>query len=170
MKRIIAATLIALIILSATMLAGCEATTPTLQDVMADYTKMLDGPLPENLRLTIYYIDPSVLTRVSISTDNLINFPGVKKIVVECEELKQHLERLKKLDASILQPVKEESYINARLHYVFETKKSGKILEVTISQIHGSVFINGIEVEDNPIFYELIDPFLTEEDRNILGY
>jgi len=67
-----------------------------------------------------------------------------------------------------LQPVKEKTYINARLYYVLEVGTES-LLGVVISDIHGSVFVNGEEVEDHPVFYEIIIPYLTDEDRTILG-
>ncbi len=48
---------------------------------------------------------------------------------------------------------------------MLETGESGKLLEVTISEIRGNVVVNGMEVEFDPVFYELIELFLTEEAR-----
>ena len=64
--------------------------------------------------------------------------------------------------------------MNARLYYVFEVGDSEKLLEVVVSpdsldKINGRVVVNGVEVKDNPIFYELIMPFLTEDAHNELG-
>ena len=44
------------------------------------------------------------------------------------------------------------------------------LLEVMASSLiyDDSVLVNGVEVKNMPIFYELIDPFLTEVDRTIL--
>ena len=165
--RLTTVTLLIVFLLTA-VLIGCSNLTP-LQDAMNDYCQMMEGPPPKDIRLIIYYIDPNILTRVPLSEDALTTFPGVEIVTVESEQLASHWERLKELDPSILQPVKEESYINARLYYVFEVGDSNKILEVVISQIHGSVFVNAVEVEDHPVFYELIIPFLTEEGRGILG-
>ena len=156
--------------LLAITLSGCSNTTNQLQDALQDYTQMVEGNCPEDLCLTIYYIDPHILTRKPISATELMNFPGVKKVIVESETLATQFERFKKLDASILKPIEENSDINARLYYVFETGESGKILEVTICDADSSVIVNGIEVETNSVFYELIEPFLSQEDRNMLGF
>lgn len=166
MKRTVVVVLIALL---ATRLTGCSNSSAQLGDALADYSQMVEGDLPEDLRLTIYYLNPSILTRAPLSTEDLVNFPEVKKICIDSGELAPHLSLLQKMDSSILQPVKEESNINARLYYVFEVGDSCKILEVAISDIHGSAFVNGIKVEDNPVFYELITPYLSEEDVNTLG-
>ena len=156
--------------LLATTLTGCSNPTDQLNNALHDYIKMVEGDCPENLCLTIYYIDPEILTRKPLTAEELMSFPGVKKIRVESEELAAHFELFKKLEPSILQPVEESSGINARLYYVFETGESSKILEVIVWDTCGSIFVNGIEVENNTVLYELIEPFLSEEDRNILGF
>lgn len=151
-----------------TILTACSNSSP-LQEALNDYSKIVEGNLPDDIRLTIYYLDPNMLTRIPLSKDDLVTFSGVEIITVNSEELASCWELLKELNPSILHPVQEESYINARLYYVFELGDSDKILEVVINNIHGNVFVNGIEVEDNPIFYELILPYLTEEGRITLG-
>lgn len=149
--------------------AGCANTSIQLQNALENYSKIVTGDIPQDLKLTIYYMDPQILTRIPLSAEDLINASFTQKIVIEHEELLKHLNLFQQLNAPILQPVKEKSAINARLYYVLESTASGKLLEVTVSQIYGTVFVNGIEVEDNPIFYELIAPFLTEEAHDILG-
>lgn len=150
-------------------LSGCSNPTNDLQVALQDYVKMVDGDCPEDLRLTIYYIDPAILTRKPLTAEELKNFPGVQTITVEAEELAKHFETFQKLTPSALKSVEENSGINARLYYVFETGDAGQILEVIICDSYSSVFVNGIEVENNSVFYELIEPFLSEEDRNVLG-
>lgn len=167
MKR--AGIIFLIIILLAAGLIGCGNSSSQLEEALADYSQMAEGALPDDLRLTIYYLDPSILTRAPLSAEDLMNFPETQKIIIDSGELTAHLALLQKMDPSILQPVKEESKINARLYYVFEAGDSGKILEVTISDIHGSAFVNGMEVDDHPVFYEIITPFLSEEAIDMLG-
>jgi hypothetical protein len=69
----------------------------------------------------------------------------------------------------ILKVVEEQTSVNARVCYVFELGNKN-ILQIVISDIGGNVFVNGLEVEDHPVFYELIEPFLTEEAHEILGF
>ena len=146
---------------------GCS-TASSLEKAMKDYSRIVDETMPEDSRLTIYYIAPHILTRMPLSVEDLKTFREVKIITVASEELEAHWTLFEALDPSVLQPVKEKSYINARLYYVFEAG-SESLLEVVISDIHGSVFVNGVEVEDHPAFYEIIIPYLTDEDRTILG-
>lgn len=162
------ATLCLIAVLAIAVFSGCVEKSP-LESALAEYGKVVEGKLPEDIRLTIYYIDPNIYTRVPLSKDALITFPGVKMITVQSGELASEWELLKELKPSILQPIQEGSYINARLCYIFEVGNSNEILEVIISQIHGNVFVNGIEVEDHPVFYKLIGSFLTDQDRETLG-
>ena len=134
----------------------------SLEASFADYLKAVEGDIPEDLRLTIYYIRPYIATRRPLSVEDLMNFTDVNRIVVESEGLAAHSELLRKLDPSLLQPATGESYINARMYYVLEAGND-KLLEVIIST--GSVFVNGFFVEFHPILLELIAPFLPEDAR-----
>lgn len=163
-----------LCLLCSVALSGCSSPRKQLANSMEAYTQMLETALPEDLRLTIYYLSTDILTNRPLGAEDLIQCSSTQKIVVEAEELAEHKELLKKLDASILQPAKEKSYINARLYYVFEVDDSEKLLEVVVSpeqlgKIYGDVVVNGIAVEDDPVFYELIMPFLTEDAHEKMG-
>ena len=157
-----------LIILLVPSLAGCSPSAQ-LRNTFSVYLDVISEDIPEDIQLTIYYTDPLTFTNRPWSTDDLVNFRD-KKIVVEHEELSAQIALLSKLEPSILEPVKEETYLNARLYYVIETEAHGKILEVAVCQIGANVFVNGIEVEYNPVIYEVIMPFLSEEDIAILTW
>ena len=148
-----------------TVLTGCTTASGSAQSPIDDYSAMLKEGIPEDLCLTIYYMDPRILTRLPLSADDLINFSETKKIVVEAKELEENLNLLKKLELDVLQPAAMKSYIDARMYYVLASENSGKLLDVIISQIHGNVFVNGEEVNYDPVFLEIISPFLTEEAR-----
>ena len=165
-----------LCLLCSVALSGCSSPRKQLANSMEAYTQMLETALPEDLRLTIYYMSTDILTLYPYGIDDLVKFAGShsQTIVVEAEELAAHKELLKKMDASILQPAQRDSYMNARLYYVFEVGDSEKLLEVVVSpeqlgKIYGDVVVNGIAVEDDPVFYELIMPFLTEDAHEKLG-
>ena len=158
-----------LIILLVPSLTGCSSPSAQLRNTFSVYLDVISEDIPEDMQLTIYYIDPLILTRRALSTDDLVKDDDVKKIVVEHEELSTQLALLSKLEPSILEPVKEETYLDARLYYVIETETHGKILEVAVSEIGRNVFVNGIAVEHNSVFYEVIIPFLSVEDIAILG-
>lgn len=154
-------------ILIFSLFTGCGKASQN--DVLSKDSNATSGDIPEDLRLTIYYMDPRILTRMPLDVDSLIGFPETRKIVIEHEELLPHLDSLKELTASMFHPAKEESYYNARMYYVLENGHSEKLLEVIISQVYGNVVVNGTEVEDYSLFYEWISPFLPEEARTMYG-
>ena len=161
--------LIVLVIVLVSLLTGCSSPSTQLSDTLGAYNDVISKELPEDIQLTIYYMDPTILTVVALNTDDLINADYVTKIVVKREALTEQIALLSKLKPSILEPVEEEAYLNVRLYYVLETSAHGKILEVSVNEPGGSVFVNGIEVKHNPVFYEIIKPFLSEEDIAILS-
>ena len=138
------------------------------EEAVARYSKVVAEEIPRDLRLTIYYIKPWLLTRMPVSVEDLKTFTDVKKIVIESEELAEQAESLRMLDVSSLQPVEGDCYIDARLYYVFERWNGRKILEVTSRGFGNYVFVNGYPVEHASVLYELIDPFLTADDYNTL--
>ena len=143
---------------------------PSLQIRIAmwEFSDSMASGIPEDLRLTIYFVDPGLLTRNPWSVEDLINAEGVKVIEVTDAQLRNEWPLTDKIDTSMLQSAQQKGYLNARLYYVFKTHR-GKLLDVAISDIGGHVFVNGIEVEHNSLFYEIILPFLTGEDRQMLG-
>ena len=158
-----------LLIAMAVSLAGCTGARPETLDAVLEYRKAVEGEIPDDLHLTIYYMAPDILTRRPLTADDLKSFSETKVITVDSDELKQHTETLRKLEHRILKVVEEQTSVNARVCYVFELGNKN-ILQIVISDIGGNVFVNGLEVEDHPVFYELIEPFLTEEAHEILGF
>jgi hypothetical protein len=75
----------------------------------------------------------------------------------------EHTDLLKQLSNAALIPVEPESRINARLYYVFETKKGKKILDVAMWGNDSSIYVNGLEVKENINFYDVLMPFLPED-------
>ena len=83
---------------------------------LQEYWKMVDGELPKDLRLKIYWISPSIATRRPLSVEDLINFSDVHKIVVGAEELAANQAALKEMTPSVLRPAQMDYYINARVY------------------------------------------------------
>ena len=174
-------TLCLVVSLLAMTMFGCANSTPmpndqpeeiSLQDALMNYSRIVEGDMPEDIRLTIYYIPPDTLTRIPVTPEQLktFTFPSVTVITVGAEELKPYWENMKKVNASNLHVVEEKTYVNARLYYVLEIGESLQLLDVVVnSTIHGGVFVNGVEVENHPVIYEIISPFLSEHDRDVLN-
>lgn len=169
MKRLALITVL-LIFISLTILSGCSNSSHQLQATLNDYSKIFEEGIPEGLNLTIYYVDPTILTNYPWSKDNLIAASDVTKIVIEHDELAAQWKHIQEMDLSVLQPALEESYVNARIYYVLGTRED-KILEVVLNGIHDfdSSFVNDIAVENHTVLYEILRPFLTEDDCKILG-
>jgi len=96
-------------------------------------------------------------------------------IAVDGYTLSQYLDLFREVNNATLIPVKDNYTIELRFYYVFETEKDGILLEVGMSAFSNSLtvqhvefgtiaksymVINGIVVEDNQIFADLIRPWL----------
>lgn len=172
MKKMICVTVFVIITLLGIFIVfskGHNKRDMQVEDALSSYLEAFEDGVSNDISLTIYYIDPTILTRAPVSVEGLLTFSDVRKIHISHNDLVAHYELLTRLNASNLQPVTERTGINARLYYVFETEKSDKILEVVINGVHGSAFINGIEVEGNAIFFELIAPFVDEHFIDMWG-
>jgi hypothetical protein len=155
-----------LIFLSVIPLTGCGGGAMRAEAALKNFSKQIERGNLDNLRLRIYYMNPSFLTMIPVSVEDLINAEDggwVKKIVVDGNSLEEHIGLLKQVGNITLIPVKDKSDIDARIYYIFETNKSNKIFDVAMWGDYNSVFVNGFEVEANDIFYDLIIPFLPED-------
>lgn len=133
-----------------------------INTVKFDLSDILEFENPDDISMTIYYIDPSVLTRAPWDANFLIEHCD-SKIVVEGNELKQQLVLLDKINSTRFKRVVNSNEMDARIHYVIENKES-KLLEVTMWGSSGnSIFVNGIEIEEDFLFYDLIMPFLPDD-------
>lgn len=155
--------LLMLVLISGIILSGCDVNVKRQESVLKDYLEKIDKGTFEGLTLTIYYLDPMILTRTPLSIEGLIDFDIAQKFTVNSSELKEHIDVLKKLQDDELKPVKKASQIDARVYYVFENDTGDIILDVAMWGEDYSIFVNGLEVEWNDIFFDLISPFLPEE-------
>lgn len=96
-------------------LSGCRAQPAPLQDALADYEKVLKTDGLDGLRLSVYYIDPSILTRSPLTEEQLLSFESVQKFEVDNAQLLQHIELLKTINAEEMTPVSNTSVLDARL-------------------------------------------------------
>ena len=71
--------LVLALLLTATLI-GCHSSSSqkekqtlvtSLEESMGDYLKTVQNKLPDDLHLTIYYLDPTVLTRAPLSKEDL---------------------------------------------------------------------------------------------------
>jgi hypothetical protein len=85
------------------------------------------------------------------------------EIFVDGNDLEMHMGLLGQIDSANLVPVESGSHLEARLYYVFKTNKNRKVLDVAMWGDYNSMFINGYEIKENEVFYDVIRPFLPEE-------
>lgn len=116
-----------------------------------------------DISLTIYYLNPLILTRYPLSAEDLISFTDAHKIVINGNDLKEQFELFKQINDDVLMPVKKKSRIDARIYYMLESKTNGKLFDVTMWGKENSIFVNGVEVKGKRIFYDIIRPFLPED-------
>lgn len=175
-KRVAVAVTLLAIFLSTALVFVWMHSDEILENTLDDYEEVMGEGIPSDLKLTIYYMPPDTLTRMPIRTlDELVVCSSI--IEVDAEKLAVYADRLAALTAACLKPLEEgekaEPIIGfLRLAYILERGNGEVLLEVMTADLlyDESILVNGFEVENNPIFYELIDPFLTEEDRSILRW
>lgn len=163
-KKNIVLGILMLILFATTILAGCGGKDMRPEKTLGNFSKLVENGELDNLSLTIYYIDPLILTRAPLSVDDLINFSNVRKIVIDDIDVEKHIDLFKQITNTNLKPVKNKSRIDARFYYFFETEKQGKILDVAMWGNNASVFVNGLEVDENDVFFTVVTPFLSEDE------
>lgn len=133
---------------------------------LPDYTELLKTENPEDISLTIYYLedfDKLVLRRFPLRAKHLKEYAD-NKIIVNGSTLKENIALFEKIDNAKLNMVDDYSYLDCELYYVLESKTRGKLLEASFVTSSGCIIVNGEKIENNKVFYELILPFLPEDD------
>ncbi len=169
-KKVMLLRFLGLTLLAITVLTGCRENNMQLKKAFNGYSQVLEQETLDGFCLKVYYMPPSILTRAPLTVDDLIHSSSTQKIEIDSERLKEHIDLLRQLNSDSLVPVKHTSPLVARLCYIFETDNDGTILEIAVGGTDNSVFVNGIEVEYNDLFFDVIKPFLTEEVINDLTY
>lgn len=149
-------------------LSGCRAQPAPLQDALADYEKVLKTDGLDGLRLSVYYIDPSILTRSPLTEEQLLSFESVQKFEVDNAQLLQHIELLKTINAEEMTPVSNTSVLDARLCCIFESDRAGQILRLTLGGKDNSIIVNEVEVENCELLRDLLAAFASEETMRVL--
>ena len=132
-----------------------------------DVKKLIEEEKINDLSLTIYYMESSVLTNIPLDVEHLMNNVLTKKIVVSGSDLEENLDLFKKINLEELTLIKEctSYYLDARIYYILESKSNGQLLEVVIGGFNpdegkSCVWLNDYQVEDCAILYDVISPFL----------
>lgn len=153
------------ILLAVAILASCGGDYMRSAKSLLQFSELIEQGKLNDISLTIYFMNPFTSTRRPLSIDDLINFNSVNKIAINGNLLEEHINLFNKVSDAALISVEKVSYLNARIYYVFETEKKGKIFDVAMwgGYDDNSIFVNGLEVKENDIFYDLIMPFLPKD-------
>ena len=126
-------------------------------------TMVATGQL-EGVSLKIYYVDPTILTFAPTSAEELKTWSYVKTICVDDQTLLAHGDSLLKLSVSGFRTPEEKVYENARMCYVFEDAQGNTLLQVSFNGPDPDhVYVNSHPAKYDPMYMDIIQPFLTEE-------
>ena len=133
-----------------------------------NFSELIENENIDDVRLTIYYVNPYLLTLIPWSVDDLIDSSQENKIVINGSALEEHIDLFKQISNNNLIPVKKKStYLDVRVYYVLESKVNGKLFDVAMwggdNSDDNSIFFNGTEVKEDDVFYDVIMPFLPDE-------
>lgn len=155
-------------------LPGCAAPQTsqdmdTLSYLLDDFSEAIANGIPADMELTIYYRTPYVSFDMPIDETELIIMCSESedasiagKVLIDSTQLLSQLDQFKKITSAALRKPIISQYKNAWIYYYIETEAAGKVLEVTISGIHGNIFVNGTELKYNPVFLDLVSPYLPQ--------
>ena len=171
-QKVILSIAIVVVILSLVLVA-LQWEEIQLKCALDRYNRMLDGVLPEDMELTIYYLPHDIVTRAPLTTERLMRMDETVTIVVTSKELAKHTQTLRQLNTSSVQISEGTWGLNARVYYVFKVGDR-VLLEVAMQQFVGddqafAAFVNGVHVKRSSKLYEIILPFLSETDCEKMG-
>lgn len=133
--------------------------------ILIDFADIIKNENIEDISLTIYYMSPYILTDVPLTVDDVIdsNSDNVNRIVISGGKLKNYIDLFEQINTdNIVRAKKRSSYVDIRMYYAFESRKNGKLLDVAFWGNNGNILIDGMEIRDNDIFYDIVIPFLPQ--------
>lgn len=134
------------------------------QKILFNIPAMIENEDINDISLTIYYLDLHALLFYPVSSVEDLIQRSDEKVVISGSDLEEHVDLFRKMSNEGFIPVwKKSSDLDLRVYYVLESKKNGKLFDVAMWGDGGSIFVNGIEVKENKIFYDVIIPFLPED-------
>lgn len=163
LKKHIVVGFLVFLLLAITILFSMYSKKPSL-----NVSELIKNENINDISLTIYYVSPDTLTFLALSVDDLINRDD-NKIVISGSDLEEHIDLFKQINNDVLIPVKKKtSVLDFRVYYVLESKKNGKLFDVAMWGEDQSIFVNEFEVKGNDIFFDVIIPFLPEDEAKKL--
>lgn len=125
----------------------------------------------EGVTLKIYYMSPMIFTYKPLTAEELKTFSDIKTICVDDQTLLAYGDSLLKLSVSGFHTPEGEPYEDARMCYVFEDAQGNTLLQVSfIAPDPEYVYVNSHPAKYDPMYMDIIEPFLTEEFYNTWKY
>lgn len=152
-----------LVMLCVVIMSGCNGKKAQLEKELAPYTEMLQNGSISEIEMTIYYINLAIFTQVPLGADALKSYRDVHIITVSGEKLSEQIDLLKELSADNLR-LTSSKYLDARICCEFSNASGDALLSFAFWGAGNSVYVNGIAVEENEVFYKLLIPYIPEED------
>jgi len=114
---------------------------------------------------SIYFIETASTRHLPFSVEDFFDRKIYeRKIVVDGNELEEHIELLRQINADNLIPITHEYPLLVVLYYVFEI--NGRIIFSVAPQLDGnnsSMIINGVDFKWDDVFFDVIRPFIHED-------
>ena len=148
-----------------------STSTPSLIESTPTLSEQIENENMENLSLTIYYREITLslpVTSIELLMDGRYDY----KTVISGTDLEEHIDLFKQISDDDLVPFENAAFIDVHWYYVLESKENGKLFDVTMwggrdvdepERTDVCVFVNGLAVEYNDIFFDVILPFLPED-------
>ncbi len=156
--------IISVLLLLAFCMPGCAQSKQSqdadvLDHLLDDYSKAIADGVPSDMCLTLYNnIVPYISSDRPVTKEDLVQIPI--STVIDSTELSSRIASLKKIETSVLQLPERSLPQNLMVYYCIETGASGKVLEVEISGKGGTMVVNGVEVQYDPVFFDIVSPYL----------
>ena len=153
---------VAILITAIMALSGCVTEDMSAEVALEYLVRQIESNNLYRYRLTMYYFNLATIPSPPPRNLEDVKQSGfTTRITVGGEWLSVgwwDYELIDRLNTINLTPLgnRDETPPLPILHYVFETTRGRKIFDVTMFSRDGGVFINGLEVEWNDVFYDII--------------
>ena len=137
-----------------------------LNRVLGVFQEIIERESPDGLRLEILHCPTNTLCILAGFTMAALLFSeNTERYEVDGAQLAKHIETLRELNSDGLNPVEKPSDIHAILCYVFFWEDK-PILQVAFYGNNLSIYIEGVEVDYDERFTDLLKPFVPEDIVN----
>jgi len=164
--------IVIVLLVSVFLLQGCSGfqlsqDADDLSHLLDDYLKAIENGVPSDMSLMIYNATYRMSTDIPLDEAGLILMcsnskdPSIAdKVVIDSTQLSSKIDQLKNINSLSLQKPLISLGKNLRIYYFIETETDGKVLEVGMYGKDSNMFVNGVEVEYDPAFFDLVEPYL----------